>query len=212
MSLRAKLKSLSSKRGNLLLIRDCFVMSGTSFGLPPTLKLRWARRNDVCGFLSVMLLLPMIAQASLLSSQLGYRHYQSWRHADQLYYSTFNNGEQWKSWPSSRYELEPLNLVDQINVCYAHGGGWNHYFNDCVIDDEDQLLSYIEAVEDAERFGFHFSAPALVPEAEEDFTQLSVEEVDWEHYASWSPEKQLYFSTLGEGEKDGAVIEWEFSK
>lgn len=149
-----------------------------------------------------------VAQASLLSSRLNYDHYDGWRNYDQLFYSTFNNGEQWKTWSSARYEVESLNLVDQLNLCYAYGGGWNHYFNECVIDDEDQLLSYIEAVEDAERFGFHFSAPAIEPDDEEDFTTLDPDTLDWDNYASWSPEKQLYFSAIGEGEIEGEIIPW----
>ena len=82
--------------------------------------------------LLLLLGLVSVAEASLLSSRLNYDHYDGWRHNDQLYYSTFNHGEQWKTWSAQRYTLEPLNLVDQINLCYAHGGGWNHYFGDCV--------------------------------------------------------------------------------
>lgn len=161
-------------------------------------------------FLLLGLVFATAAQASLISSKLGYENYSGWRNSDQLYYSTFNSGEQWKNWNTSRYEVSPLNLVDQLNLCYAYKGGWNHYFNDCVIDDEDQLLDYIEAVEDAERFGFHFSAPALALETEEDFTTLAPEAIDWENYGAWSPAKQLYFSTIGQAEQNGEVIPWKF--
>lgn len=156
--------------------------------------------------------LTSTAQASLISSKLNYNYYSNWRNADQLYYSTFNSGEQWKSWKSNRYTLEPLNLVDQLNLCFAHSGGWNHYFNDCVINDEDQLLNYLEAVEDAERFGFHFSAPAYNMETEVDFRNQDMATLDWDKYSSWSPEKQLYYSTIGQNETNGVIIPWQLDK
>ncbi len=158
------------------------------------------------------LVVSSVANASLLSSKLNYDHYDSWRNNDQLYYSTFNIGEQWKPWAATRYEIEPLNLVDQINICYAYKGGWNHYFNECVIDDETQLLGYIETVEGAERFGFHFSAPSLNLEREEDLSQIDPTTLNWEDYEAWSPEKQLYFSTMDEEESDGAIIPWKLDK
>ncbi len=153
-----------------------------------------------------------VAQASLLSSELNYDYYSDWRNKDQLYYSTFNSGEQWKSWKDDRYTVERLSLVDQMNLCFAHNGGWNHYYNDCVIEEEAQLLSYIEAVEDAERFGFHFSAPSLKLETEEAFTDIDPATLDWDNYEAWSPEKQLYFSTLNQNESDGLIIPWQLDK
>jgi|GEM_PF-5790229 len=165
-------------------------------------------RNDRMGFLLVGLLMSSVANASLISSKLGYDNYKGWNNNDQLYYSTFNSGEQWKGFKTPEYTVESLNLVDQINLCFAYKGGWNHYFNDCVIDEEDQLVAYLEAVEDAERFGFHFSAPAYQPETEEDFTMLDPATLDWSHYAEWSPEKQLYFSSIGQGETEGEIIPW----
>ncbi|NCP67378.1 hypothetical protein GW756_04155 [bacterium] len=153
-----------------------------------------------------------VAQASLLSSQLNYNQYGDWRNNDQLYFSTFNNGEQWKPWKNDRYTVDPLTLVDQINLCFAYGGGWNHYYNDCVIEDEDQLLDYVEAVEDAERFGFHFSAPAYNIETEENFEDIDPADLDWDNYVNWSPEKQLYFSTLDQQEENGVIIPWKLNK
>ena len=158
------------------------------------------------------LLFTSVANASLLSSKLNYDHFDSWRNNDQLYYSTFNNGQQWKDWPASRSEIEPLNLVDQLNLCFAFEGGWNHFFNECVIDDEDQLLGYMEAVEETERFGFHFSAPSLNLEVEDNLADIDVNSLDWDKYETWSPEKQLYFSTLDQNETEGVIKPWVLDK
>lgn len=153
-----------------------------------------------------------VAEANLISSKLNYEHYADWRKADQLYYSTFNSGEQWKPWKNNRYAVKPLNLVDQLNLCFAYDGGWNHYLNACVINDEDQLLNYLEAVEDAERFEFHFSAPAYNIESEVDLRNQDPAILDWDNYKAWSPEKQLYFSTLGQNETEGSIIPWQIDK
>ncbi len=155
---------------------------------------------------------PFIAQASLLSSELKYDYYQSWRQSDQLYYSTFNSGEQWKPWPAARTTFDNLNLVDQLNLCFAHGGGWNHYLGECVIEDEDKLVDYLEAVEETQRFGFHFSAPALNLETETDLASIDPKTLDWSTYERWSPEKQLFFSSLSQGEQGGTVIPWQLDK
>lgn len=153
-----------------------------------------------------------VAQASLISSKLDYDQFENWRYEDQLYYSTFNQGQQWKDWPHDKYRVEPLNLVDQLNLCFAHGGGWNHYYNDCVIDDEDQLVDYIEAVEAAERFGFHFSAPSFNRDVDEDLSEIDPTTLNWDDFENWSPEKKLYFSTLDENESDGEIIPWQLDK
>ena len=153
-----------------------------------------------------------VAQASLTHSVLDFDQFENWRFNDQLYYSTFNEGQQWKPWADDRYTVEPLNLVDQLNLCFAHEGGWNHYFNECVIEDEDQLVDYLEAVEEAERFGFHFSAPAFNQEIETPLSELDPETLDWDNYQYWSPEKQLYFSTIGQNETEGAIIPWHLDK
>ncbi len=153
-----------------------------------------------------------VAQASLVSSELNYDQYDNWRFQDQLYYSSFNSGEQWKAWSNDRYTVAPLNLVDQLNLCFAHGGGWNHYYNDCVIDDEDQLIDYLEAVEEAERFGFHFSAPAFNREVEDNLSEIDPATLNWDEYEMWSPEKKLYFSTLDQQESGGEVIPWQLDK
>lgn len=155
------------------------------------------------------LFLSATAQASLSYSRLDFEQFENWRFNDQLYYSTFNHGEQWKSCSNDRYTLEPLNLVDQLNLCFAYGGGWNHYFNDCVIEDEDQLVSYLEAVEDAERFGFHFSAPAFNREIEVPLSEIDPSTLNWDEYHTWSPEKQLYFSTLNQQETEGELKPWD---
>ena len=145
-------------------------------------------------------LLPLLfiasAQAQVFSSALNYGNADNWRAHDKLFYSSFNAGEQWENWPSRKYTVEPLNLVDQLNLCYEFGGGWNHYFSDCVIEDEDLLIQYLEATEEAERFGFHFSAPTPAKPVEEDLSSLDPAQLDWDNYARWSPEKQLYFSTV----------------
>jgi hypothetical protein len=36
--------------------------------------------------------------------------------------------------------------------------------------------------------------------------------LNWNNYANWSPEKQLYFSTLGQQETDGQIIPWKLNK
>lgn len=150
----------------------------------------------------ILWLLPVlvfsVAQARLDYSALDYEPYQQWRHDDKLFFSTFNAGEQWKNWKTSQYTLEPLNLVDQINLCYEFEGGWNHYFGDCVIEDEDMLVQYVEAVEEAQRFGWHFSAPALNKTEDPDLTTVEPENLDWENYDAWSPQQRLHFSTFGE--------------
>lgn len=153
-----------------------------------------------------------IAQASLDGSKLDFESFGQWRFQDQLYYSTFNVGEQWRPWSDSRYTVEPLNLVDQLNLCFSYGGGWNHYFSECVIEDEDQLLDYLEAVEDAERFGFHFSAPAFNRQTEVALSEIDPSTLDWENYENWSPEKKLYFSTVGQNETNGEILPWQLDK
>jgi len=158
--------------------------------------------------IALSLLFTSMAQAELLSSPLPYNNYQDWRQSDQLFYSTFNVGEQWKDWSGGRSTVEPLNLVDQINLCYQYNGGWNHLFNECVIEDEAALVNYLEATEEAERFGFHFSAPTQIKEVDEDLASLDPEQLDWNNYSNWSPQQQLYFSTLSQSEQDGEIVPW----
>ncbi len=144
-----------------------------------------------------LLFLPLSTQA-----YFSYKTYEDWTQGDQLYYSTFNDGEKW-TWHSALNKPEPesnLTLVEQINLCYDYGGGWNHYINNCVIEDESVLLDYVKALEYAEQNTFYYSSPPKNTEKAPEVFEGQEDRFNWKNLKHWSPEYQLHFSTFNTGE------------
>ncbi len=153
----------------------------------------------------------LIASLALFYSSaafaVNFQYYPDWTLSDKLYYSTFNEGEKWKwHWSLDKPKEDTLTPAEKINLCLNYGGMWSHYEDDCVFEEDTYILDYIEALEAGEPV--HYSAPNK--EVDIDPRNIDPATLDWAEFENWSPEIQLYFSTVNEQEKEGILKPWSF--
>ena len=140
---------------------------------------------------------------------LNFDRYGDWLMTDQLYYSTFNEGEQWY-W---RHDFntpppeETVSLAQKIQFCHRFKGTWSHIEGDCVLIPGEYILDYIEFVETG---GEGYRTSAITRQTDIDPSTIDPATLDWNDYENWSPALQLYFSTNNEGETNGALKPWSF--